>query len=262
MSPTLRACTFFLVLTSVALSARAEDNSVAAIQKRGVLRVCEVSYPPYNVKDPMTNAWSGLDVDIIKAVAADLKVKVEDVDSSFATVIPSLNTDKCDVSAAATYVTPARAEQVLFTMSYAADSKTVVLPAASTAKTVADIDKPGEIIAVRAGSSEEVYAKQLFKQATVRATTSDATQPHLMEVSTKRADAAFAGFSGAYLFLKQNPNLKLRIMSGVDVDPSPFAMMVPLGHSQLAQAMNKTIGAMQADGRLKALHAKWFPAQP
>jgi polar amino acid transport system substrate-binding protein len=197
--------------------------------------ICEAAYPPYNVKNPKTGEWEGLDVDLEGEIAKDLGVKITRVDTSFAGLIPSINTHKCDLSTAATYITPARAEQVLFTRPFAAETKTVFVPVNSPAKTYADIDKEGVTIVTRSGTAEETYAKHFFKHAKIRLLTSDATQPHLLEVAAGRADAAFAGYVGSLIFMKQNPNLKLRPIGDKPLDPTPFAFMLPLGENHFQQ---------------------------
>lgn len=242
-------------------TAHAADELLQQIKARGVLRVCQSPYTPYNVKDPMTNEWSGINVDIVKAIAADLKVKIEDVDSTFPTIIPSLQSNKCDVSAGATYITPERSKQALFSIPNAEDTKTAVVPKNSTAKTLAELDKPGTVISVRAGSGEETLARSVFKNATVRPTTSDAAQPHLMEVATGRADAAIAGYTGAYMFASRNANMNIKLLDNIKMEPTPFALMMPLGEVRLKQAIDGVIERMQKNGELTAIVNRYMPKQ-
>ncbi|HZS82941.1 MAG TPA: ABC transporter substrate-binding protein [Stellaceae bacterium] len=252
------AAAMLVALGTSAPAAEPQDNLIQQIKDRGTLRVCEASYPPYNVKNPATGVWEGLDIDLVKEIAAALGVKVEDVDSSFSTLIPSLQTHKCDMSAAATYVTPGRAEQVLFTTSYAGDSKTAFVPQGSTAKTYADIDKAGTVIAVRAGTAEETYAKKFFKNAQIKSLTSDATQVHLLEVGAGRADAAFAGYVGSLIFLKNNPNIKVRPLGDQPLDQSAFAFMVPLGEYHFQQYLDVVLASLERSGKLKEITEKWI----
>jgi ABC-type amino acid transport substrate-binding protein len=246
-------------MVAVAGAARAEtDNLLSQIKSRGSIVICEAAYPPYNVKNPKTDEWEGLDVDIETELAKALGVTIKRVDTSFAALIPSLSTHKCDLSTAATYITPARAEQVLFTRTYAAETKTVFVPVASTAKSYADIDRQGVTIVTRAGTAEETYAKQFFKHATVKLLTSDATQPHLLEVAAGRADAAFAGYVGSLIFLKQNANLKLRPIGDKLLDPTPFAFMLPLGEYHFQQYMNVLLDGLDRSGKLKEITEKWM----
>lgn len=254
---TLAACSVLVGSFGVS-QAEPQDTLLQQIKKNGVIRVCQAAYPPYNVKNPQTGEWQGLNVDIAKEIAAFLSVKIEDIDSSFSTLIPSLLTRKCDISAAATYVTPARAEQVLFTTSYASDTKVAFVPVDSAIKTYADLDKPNITIVTRSGTAEEAFAKRFFKQAKIKLTTSDATQAHLLDVAAGRSDAAFAGRTGGVMFLKQNPNLKLRLIEDKQLDPSRFALMMPAGEYQLQQYLNISLQTLKDSGKLEEITGRWL----
>lgn len=236
----------------------AKDNLISQIKERGALRVCEAAYPPYNVKNPKTGQWQGMDVDIARELAKALGVKLKHVDSTFATLIPSLNTGKCDLSVAATYVTPSRAEQVLYTTTFSADSKTIFVPQSSKAKTYADVDKPGVVIASRSGTSELAYAERFFKHATIKPITSSATEAHLLAVAAGRADAAFAGTVGGLMFLKENPNLKLRVLGAKPLDPTPFAFMLPTGEYHFQQYVDIFLSYIKRKGTLQEIRDKWL----
>jgi len=254
---TLAACT--ILLGSVGLSqAQQQDSLLRQIKKNGVIRVCQAPYPPYNIKNPQAGEWEGLNVDIVKEIATFLSVKIENVDNSFSTLIPSLLTKKCDISAAATYVTPARAEQVLFTTSYASDTKVAFVPVDSPIKNYVDLDKPNVTIVTRSGTAEEAFAKRFFKQAKIKLTTSDATQAHLLDVAAGRSDAAFAGRTGGVMFLKQNANVKLRLIEDKQLDQSRFAIMLPAGEYQLQQYINIVLQTLRDSGKLDEITNKWF----
>jgi ABC-type amino acid transport substrate-binding protein len=255
----LTALAVGLVSAGSSGSSRAEqDTLLQQIKKNGSIRICQAPYPPYNVKNPQTGDWEGLNVDLVKEIAAVLAVKIENIDSSFSTLIPSLLTRKCDISAAATYVTPARAEQVLFTTSYASDTKVAFVPMDSSFKSYNDIDKPNITVVTRSGTAEESFARQFFKQAKIKPTTSDATQAHLLDVAAGRSDAAFAGRSGGLLFLKQNPNIKLRVIEDKELDPSRFALMLPAGEYQLQQYLNISLQALRDSGKLDEITSRWL----
>jgi ABC-type amino acid transport substrate-binding protein len=238
-----------------------QDDLLKQIKGRGVLRVCEAAYPPYNVKNPKTETWEGINVEIIDELAKGLNVKVEHVDGTFATLIASLNTKKCDLSAAATYVTPPRAEQALFSRAFAADTKTLFVRQDSKAKTYAEVDKPDVTISVRAGTAEERFAKGFFKNAKIQVVTSDKTVAHLLEVANGRADAAMSAYSGNMLFIKENPNLKLRPIGDKLLDPSPFAFMLPKGEYHFQQFLNVFLATYEDQGKLKAVFDKWLLPQ-
>ena len=247
-----------LIVSLGSSKAEQQDQLLQQIKKNGVMRVCQAPYPAYNVKNPQSGEWEGLNVDIVKEIAAFLSVKIENVDSSFSTLVPSLLTHKCDISAAATYVTPARAEQVLFSTPYASDSKVAFVPINSPIKTYVDLDKPNITIVTRSGTAEEAFAKRFFKQAKIKLVTSDATQAHLLDVAAGRSDAAFAGRTGGVVFLKQNPNIKLRMIDDKQLDPSRFALMIPAGEYQLQQYLDISLQSLRDSGKLEEITNHWL----
>jgi ABC-type amino acid transport substrate-binding protein len=254
---TFLACSI-LIASFGSSKAEQQDALLQQIKKNGVMRVCQAAYPPYNVKNPQSGEWEGLNVDIVKRIAAFLSVKIENVDSSFATLIPSILTRKCDISAAATYVTPARAEQVLFSTPYASDTKVAFVPINSPIHTYAELDKSNITIVTRSGTAEEAFAKRFFKHAKIKLTTSDATQAHLLDVAAGRSDAAFAGRTGGIMFLKQNSNIKLRLIEDKQLDPSRFALMIPAGEYHLRQYLNICLETLKDSGKLGEIISHWL----
>lgn len=253
---TALAASVFAV-SSVAGQAAERDTLLEQIKHNGVIRVCQAPYSPFNFKNPKTDEWEGMDMDIVKEIAASLNVKIEDIDGSFGTLIPSLSTGKCDISAAATYITPARAEQVLFTSSYASQSKAVFVPMDSPAQTYTDLDKPGVNIVVGIGTQEEVYARAFFKKATIKSIVVDAAQADLLDVAAGRSDATLSGRVGNVIFLKQNPNMKVRIIKDRELDPSPFAFMIPPYEYRLQQYLNIALQSLRDSGKLDAIANHW-----
>src|ERR1700756_260821 len=112
---TFTALCAFLTTAAAPVARAADDTLLQKIKERGVMRVCDVDYAPWNVKNPATNQWEGINVDLLTDVAALLKVKLEHVDATWATLIPSMTTGKCDFAGAGLFISPARAEQATFT---------------------------------------------------------------------------------------------------------------------------------------------------
>jgi ABC-type amino acid transport substrate-binding protein len=74
----------WVTLSAVAapMHARAADDLLQTIKGRGTMRICDVDYAPWNVKNPATNQWEGVNVDLLNLVAGMLKVKLEHVDAT------------------------------------------------------------------------------------------------------------------------------------------------------------------------------------
>src|SRR4029453_14118515 len=107
-------CSMVISASSVAAQ---QDNLLQKVKDKGTLRVCSAPYNPWNFKNPTKNEWEGIVPDIVKEIGEALKVKIEWVDATWATIIPSLQSDKCDLAGAALWTAPQRAEAISFTRS-------------------------------------------------------------------------------------------------------------------------------------------------
>jgi polar amino acid transport system substrate-binding protein len=86
-----------------------------AILQAGTLKICAANdgTPPSEYHDE-TGALVGSEVDLGKAIAAQLGLKPDFVESAFAAVIPTLQAKQCDVIMAQLYVKPEREKVVDF----------------------------------------------------------------------------------------------------------------------------------------------------
>jgi cyclohexadienyl dehydratase len=235
----------------------ADDNLLKTIKDRGVMRVCSVDYTPWNIKNPATNQWEGINIDIVNLVAAALKVKPEYVDATWGTVVPNITTGKCDFAAAGFYVVPARAEIITFTRPIAADGISLFVAANSPLKTVADLDKPGKTVVVRSGGFEETVAKALFKQATVKTLTADQAGIILLEIASGRADAGAGGYYGNLSFMKANPNIKAKLLSDELLAKTSIAYAVPPREYFFRDWLDAVFLSLEENGKLKEILDKW-----
>ncbi len=254
-----------LAAAFMATPARADpDALLQKVKDRGTLRICAAAYAPWNLKNPITNEWEGIVPDIVKQIGEALKVKVEWVDASWATIVPSLQTDKCDLAGAAIWTAPPRAEVISFTRPIGGDGMTIFVPSTSTAKSLADVDQPGKVVAVASGSADERVAKSLFKNAQVKPIVSDQASPAVMELGAGRADAASAAFAGTSLFVKNNPNLHVKPIEGLTYNYTAFALGVPAREYFFRDYMNVVIGNLDDSGKLKEIRDKWtkLPSSP
>lgn len=240
------------------LPAAAESNLLDAVKERGVIRVCELDYPPLNIKNPMTGEWTGLLVEMAEAFAASHGLKVEHVDSTWGTVIQNVNQRRCDISIGATFVTEERAKQALFTDTVTEDSQAAFVKADAPFQSYEELDKAGTDVVVVSGSLNEANAKQTFKHATIRPVITDRQQTPVLEVAAGRADAAFISIMATANFLTANKNLKVRQVDDSKLFPSPIAWIVALDEVQLQKAVNEWLAAARADGTLERLEQKWL----
>ena len=98
MSNTLRLLVGSLLIVAHGLVMAGEDR-LQRIQTAQTLRVC--IWPDYygiSFRNPKTLQLSGIDVDLARELARELGVAVSFVDSSFATLIEDVLSDRCDIA--------------------------------------------------------------------------------------------------------------------------------------------------------------------
>lgn len=71
--------------------------SLQAIKDRGALRIGVTPADPWFYKDPMADGWSGVGVEIGKAMAAELGVKFEPVETTWANSVAAIQADQLDL---------------------------------------------------------------------------------------------------------------------------------------------------------------------
>ena len=246
-----------LAITAAPRTGSAADDLLEKIKERGTMRACNVAYTPWNMINPATNQWEGINPEIAQEIAKMLKVKLEHVDVTWATLIQSITTGKCDLGITPSWITPQRAELVTFTKSYADEGMGVFIPADSSAKTVAELDQPGKVIVALSGSADGRVAREIFKKATVKDIVSDKAGGAILEVAAKRADGATGGYYGNVMFIKSNPGLNVKAMEGVFFNPTPMGYVVVAREYFFRDWLNAALTTLEATGAKQKIIEKW-----
>lgn len=86
-----------------------------SVKAAGALKLTiNATFAPLEFKDPETNTFKGLDIDLVDALAARLGLKVERMDGLFAQLIPALTTGRTDFILSGISDTPQRQETMDF----------------------------------------------------------------------------------------------------------------------------------------------------
>nr|WP_314629329.1 ABC transporter substrate-binding protein [uncultured Noviherbaspirillum sp.] len=236
------------VLCSVAASASATPRLQRVIEEKA-LRVC--IWPDYygiTYRNPKTRLLSGLDIDIATELGKELGVAVRYVDSSFQTLADRLVNDECDIAMHSVGITPARRSRLQFTRPTMRSDVYAIASRSSTAvRRWEDLDKPGRVIAVQAGTVMEPLMRQTLKHARLLAV--EPPQTREQEVESGRADAFMTDFPYSRRMLALTD--WARLVSA----PAPFHMVdyayaLAPGETSLLDRVNVFIDAIRQDGRL------------
>ena len=242
----------------------AKDATLAAmvpadIAAKGVLKVgSDASYKPNEYFDTDNTTVIGMDVDLIKAVAATLGLTADVANSSFDAIIPGVTTSKkFDVGASSFTINAERLQQVNMIEYYSAGTLW------ATAKgTTIDIDKAcGKKIAVQKAT---VQVDDITERSTTCTNSgAPAIQIDQYEKQTDATQAVVSGKDDAMLadspvtaYAVKELGGKLEV-AGEVYGAAPYGLVVAKDSGQLAQAIEGALKTLITNGEYGRILAKW-----
>ena len=249
----LRACKLAMVLLFAGMLcspwATAQESTLDRIQAAKSLRVC--IWPDYfgiSYRDPKTQQLSGIDVDMAKALGRELGVNVEFVDSSFAKLIPDVLENRCDIAMFAIGITPLRQEKLRFTKPHlASDIYAITTKSNQVVRHWSDIDKPGVLVAVQAGTFMEPVMEQRLQHAQLVRVKPPATRER--ELLAGRVDVFMTDFPYSRRLL-DNADWARLIAPPTPFSVMPYAYAVKPGDAQWLARVDDFVARIKRDGRL------------
>lgn len=246
--------TFALALAGFAAAAGvvpSQAQTLERIRATAKLHVC--IWPDYygiTYRNPRTQQLGGIDIDLSAELARELGVALEYVESSFPQLVADVNGGRCDVAMFAVGMLPARKEVLAFTEPYLqSDIYAVTNRASRTVRQWSDIDQPGVLVAVQAGTFMEPVMRDSLKQARMVVIKPPATREQELEAG--RVD----------VFMTDYPYSR-RLLDNADwarlvAPPKPFFVLpygyaVKRGDARWLARLDEFVAAIKRDGRLAA----------
>jgi ABC-type amino acid transport substrate-binding protein len=265
--------TLLALVAMVAMVAAATLNAPAAlaqgapagdrlerIRAAGQLRVC--IWPDYygiTFRNPKSGELSGIDEVLSREFAKDLGVKTVYVDTSFATFIADLLGDRCDVAMFGVGMLPERAAKVRFSQPYLrSDIWAVTTRTHPTVKAWDDIDRPGRIVAVQAGTFMESVMKPVLKHAEMVSVKPPATRER--ELQAGRVDVFMTDYAYSRRVL-DNADWAKVMSPDRPISPLGYAYAVAPGDDPWLARVDRFVADVKKDGRLVAA-ARAFKLEP
>lgn len=246
-----------LLLAGMAAWAAASVQAQSAAQhldrvtETKTLRVC--IWPDYygiTYRNPKTQQLSGIDIDLAHELAKDLgaQVRVQFVDSSFAKLIDDVTQDRCDIAMFAVGVTAARAQKLRFTAPHLqSDIFAVTTQSNRRVKEWADIDKPGVVVAVAAGTYHEPVMREKLQHASLVALATPFAREQ--EVESGRADVFMTDFPYSQRMLATTDWARLVAPPGA-YHLTSYAYAMQPGDERWYARVQKFVADIKRDGRL------------
>ena len=247
-----------LVLAALPAPARAAPNQLARIRHAGELRVC--IWPEYygiTYRNPKTRMLTGLDADLSLLLGESLGVKIRHVDSNFSALQENLASGRCDIAMHGVGITPARLAHMRFSTPYMrSDILAVTSRSNRSIQQWSDLDQPGRVIAVQAGTVMVDVMRHALKHARLLVVTPPMQRQ--VEVESGRADAFMSDFPFTRRLLDTTDWARV-INPPTVFHPTDYAIAIASipGDDSLVLRINAFLEQVKRDGRLRAVARKY-----
>lgn len=221
-----------------------------------VLRVgAETTFPPFEFADEKGN-YSGFDLDLIHAIAADLGYKVEFKSMGFDALIPALNSKQIDVIISAMSITDERKNVVLFSDPYYKSGVAIV-----TNKANQDIqgkaDLEGKTIACQIGNTGSMLASEIPNAKVINF---DGANQAFLQLKNGGADAVMIDLPVAQDYMKKDADKAFQIMGDV-LEAEEYGIAVSKDNQELMKKINASLKKLKDNGEYQKIYEKWFGTQ-
>lgn len=251
-----------IIAASVAISEAGAQPAPAPLpprletmRARGEMAVCIWSeYFGISFRNPRTNELEGLDIDMARALAQRLNLRVRFVETSFLAFTDRLEAGDCDIAMMGVGITPARAQRVAFSRPVMSSPLYGVIQRGNTrVRSWADIDQRGIVAAVAAGTAAEPLMRQALRRAELMVVTPPRTRE--AEVLAGRADVFITDYAYAHR-MGQMHDWAVVIEPPDRFGETLQGWAVPLHDPAWLAEVNSFQSAVRADGSLARAAAR------
>lgn len=239
-----------MALGAAASPAAADPPGVLeAVRARGEVRVC--IWPDYfaiSYRNPRNGELEGIDIDLARDFARRLGVSPAFVETNFRDFMDRLDQRACDVAMFGVGVTPQRAERVDFSTPHLVSPVYAVTTRDNRIiRGWADLDRPGNVIAVAAGTFMEPLMRRTLHRASLEVVAPPRTRE--AELQAGRADAFMSDFPYTRRMVLMHD--WVRVIEPPDrFGETRYAFAVAKGQAAWLREVNAFVAAAREDGTL------------
>ncbi len=219
----------------------------------GEMRVgVDASYPPFAVAT--ADDMFGLEIDLARALAADIGVPVRFVNLGFDGLYDALRTDQVDVLISALIVDPSRGDAVAYSQPYFNAGQVLVSSEGSPVHEMADL--PDHRLAVEFGSQGQTEAERWLRRLLPFTVLPYELPEYALDAARLgEAEAALVENVAARLYLRQHPAWQPTI---TEVTVVPFAIATRANRPDRAAVIDAALESLMLDGSLEALIRRYL----
>ena len=246
------------MLTKIALAATALFAATLAAEAKdwSTIRIgTEGAYPPFNFIDS-DKQLQGFDIDIAKAVCAQLKAECTFVAQDWDGIIPALQAGKFDAIFASMSITDERKQVVDFSRAYYNTPSAFIAVKDSGIKDVSPDALKGKTLGAQSSTIQSGYLEKTYPGMDFKFyPTQDEVN---LDLASGRIDALLVDKVVGMDWLKTTDGACCEIIADVPLGGGVGAA-VRKDDTDLRDAISKAILAIKADGTYDKINAKYFP---
>ena len=218
----------------------------------GTLKVAtEGTFSPFSYYNDK-NELVGYDVDVARAVAEKLGLKIEFLTAPWDAMLAAFDAGKADAVFNQVSITDERKKKYEYSVPY-----TVVYGAIIVHKDNNDIKSFEDLKGKKNADSATSNWAQVAKKYGAQNVTVDSFAKSMELLIARRVDTVVRDNTVFYDFLKQRPDAPIKIAAKLkDVDYS--AAIVQKGNKELADQISIALNELKAEGKLKEISLKYF----
>jgi polar amino acid transport system substrate-binding protein len=228
----------------------ADENLLDQIKKRGVLNVGAQSIMPAILLDEKTNKLIGVDGEVAEAIARELGVKVNKLETSWEGLIPGLNAKKYDTIISGMYIKPDRQKVVDFTQPYYGYGEGLAVSKGNPLNIHTDKDLSGKRVGLQEGAAYlEWFQKNMGGQIDFRIYKN--IPEMTIDLDAGRIDAFLTDEIIIAWDIRQHPELKIELVKEYKSKvPGRCGAAVRKGNPEFLNKLNEIISKMKSSGEL------------
>lgn len=224
--------------------------------EEGTLKVgMEIGYPPMEYYDEDGATPIGFDVELAQALADDMGLELELVDTAWDGIFAGVDTGKYDVVISAVSWTEDRSNNYLLSKTYVANAPVIVVPNDSDIADIQDLD--GKSVAVQM----ETTADYLIQRYVADGLNTDLRQYEKVinafdELKIGRVDAVCTDSVVAAYYLGDEASNYQNVWEAEEKEP--ICMCFKKGNDALKDAVETALDNIKANGKLGEIATKYF----
>jgi polar amino acid transport system substrate-binding protein len=237
-----------LLVSGLLLSACGGDSAGDLAEEGKFTFASSGEFRPFSMtKD---GVMSGYDIDVGKAIAAELGLEPNPKKAKFATIVEGVKTGRYDAAVASHTITEKRLEAVNFSIPYYYSGPQIFTRPGSDVETADDLK--GLEIAVSKGSTYADQAKEYTEQANIKLYDSDVVA--LEALANGRHDVVITDFITGKEAIGNGLELEGKQLLG----RSEQAIAVAKENEELLNKINEALEKLRNDGTLAEISKKYF----